>query len=225
MKNLQNALTLKQLYQLKQIGYRYTNLSPYQPKVISKNIEDINEIDILKDEALKCSLCDLSKSRQRVIFGDGYKNADIMFISNTPNSLQESSNELFIGRGGEMLANIIERVLLIPKSQIYLTHIVKCRPPNNTPITPTEAHSCLSYIRKEIELVKPKIIITLGEEAYNYLMGKESKMEEIRGVPKKMDNYIVVPTLHINSLLRDKSAKRYVFEDMKLVRRLYKKSH
>jgi len=226
MRNLQNALTLKQLYQLKQIGYRYTNLylSEIQNNIKKKHLfskkKDIQTVEYSRANILNCSLCQLSKSRLNVIDGGGNSDADIMFILDSPTYLQESSNRLFIGNSSQMLINMIENVLLIPKSQIYFTHIVKCRPPNAQPITPTQAHSCLPYLHKEIELVKPKIIVTIGGEAYKYLTGDNRSIADVRGTQIKKNGYTIIPTFHIKYLLRNPSAKRYVFEDMKLVRSL-----
>jgi len=226
MKNLQNALTLKQLYQLKQIGYKYTNLcsikvqKSIRPKRISTPITDINRVEYLIDDALNCSLCQLSKTRSRVVFGGGNTDADIMFISDAPTYLQENSNQLFIGRSSDMLINMIESVLFIPKSQIYFTHIIKCRPPDAQAITTIQAHSCLPYLHKEIELVKPKIIVTIGTEAYRYLTGDSAKIEDVRGTIIKKDGYIIIPIFHIKYLLRNPSAKKYTFKDMKLVKSL-----
>ena len=223
MTNLHNALLLKQLYQLKQLGYRYTDLSIPAKKKREVDIESINNLNILREDRENCSLCELSKTRLRVVSGEGNGDADVMFISTTPNSLQEDNNSLFIGKSGELLANMIERVLLIPKSDIYLTNLVKCRPSNNTPITPTEAHSCLPYLQREIELVKPKIIVTLGIEAYNYLTGENRDIDEVRGKSIRKKSYIILPTFNINYLLRNPSAKRYAFEDMKLIKYLMEK--
>jgi DNA polymerase len=226
MKNLQNALTLKQLYQLKQIGYRYTNLYPtkVQNSIKQKQISTPNMetkiVEYLQDDATNCSLCQLSKTRSRVVFGGGNPNADIMFVSDMPTYLQDNSNQLFIGRSSEMLINIIESVLLIPKSEVYFTHIVKCKPPNAQQITPTQIHTCLPYLHKEIELVKPKIIVTIGGEAYKYLTGDSRKISDVRGTIIKKDGYTIVPIFHIKYLLRNPSAKRYVFEDIKLVKSL-----
>ncbi len=217
MKNLRNALLLKQLYQLKQLGYKYSNIS-ITPQKESVDIKGIKDISILKNEALSCTLCDLSKNRKQVVFGDGNPNADIMFISDNINFAQENTNNLFSGRSGELLSNMIEKVLLISKSKIYFTNLVKCRPDNNTKITTTEAHTCLFYLKQEIELVKPKIVVTLGIDAYNYLTEGNVKLEDIRGKSQIRDKYIIVPTFHLNHLLREPSAKRFAFEDMKLIK-------
>jgi DNA polymerase len=153
-----------------------------------------------------------------VIFGEGNPDADILFIGEAPNSTEESSRSIFVGRAGEMLTNMIEKVLLIARSDVYLTNIVKCRPPNNRVPSPTEAHSCLPYLKKEIEAIEPKIIVTLGESAYHYLTGDDVTMAQIRGTINKQENYTIIPTYHPNYLLRNPSAKKESFADMKLIK-------
>jgi len=218
MKNLHNALLLKQLYQLKQLGYRYTDisLSTYQ----SSELHLPSTLEELKKQAQSCHLCQLSKSRESVMFGEGNPNADILFIGEAPNSTEESGRVLFVGRAGEMLTNMIEKVLLISRSDVYLTNVVKCRPQNNRIPTPTEAHSCLPYLKKEIEVIKPKIIVTLGETAYHYLTGDDLTITQVRGTINKQESYTIVPTYHPNYLLRNPSAKKESFADMKLIKHL-----
>ncbi|MBL0721985.1 MAG: uracil-DNA glycosylase, partial [Sulfurovum sp.] len=185
----------------------------------SVDIQEIKDIGILRNEALACTLCDLSKIRREVLFGGGNPNAEIMFISDSINIAQESSNNLFAGRSGNLLVNMIERVLLIPVSKIYFTNLIKCRP-HNGQITSTEAHTCLFYLKQEIELVKPRIIVTLGIDAYNYLTGEKAKLEDVRGQFQKKDRYILIPTFHLTHLLRESSAKKLAFEDMKLIKNM-----
>jgi DNA polymerase len=230
MKNLQNALTLKQLYQLKQIGYKYNDLyqcrvtNNSKPKIVQNIvndiIEDIQPIENNIENILNCSLCQLSNTRSRVVAGGGDYNADVMFISDTPTYLQANSDNLFVGRSSEMLINMVQKVLLVPISKIYFTHIVKCRPPNGDLATTTQAHSCLPYLHKEIELVKPKVVVTIGTEAYKYLTGDNKKIVDVRGTQIKKDGYTIIPIFHIKYLLRNPSAKKYTFEDMKLVKSL-----
>ena len=218
MKNLHNALLLKQLYQLKQLGYRYTDLSLSQHK--ESDLQLPSSMDALKKQALNCHLCELSKSRSHVVFGEGNENAEILFVGEGPGATEDSTGHPFVGRAGEVLTNMIEKVLLIPRSEVYIANIVKCRPPNNRVPTATEAHTCLPYLHKQIESIKPKLIITLGATAYHYLTGDESKITQIRGTIQKRDHYTIIPTFHPSYLLRNPSAKKEAFVDMKLIKSL-----
>jgi len=213
MKNLKNALLLKQLYQLRQLGYKYTSATVYKEDEPDLSLPDT--LEKLKVQAQQCHLCELSKSRNSVVFGEGSPQADIMFIGEAPGATEDSMGKPFTGRSGELLTKMIENVLLIKREEVYITNIVKCRPPDNRAPTPTEAHTCYSFLLKQIELVKPKLIITLGGTAYHYMTGDETGISKIRGTLHQQNGYTLIPTYHPSFLLRNPSAKKEVFEDLK----------
>lgn len=218
MKNLRNALLLKQLYQLKQLGYNYTNITAYKEDQLDLSLP--NTLESLQKQAQNCHLCELSKSRGKVVFGEGNPHADILFIGEAPGATEDSSGKPFVGRSGELLTKMIENVLQISRSDVYVTNIVKCRPPNNQVPTPTQAHTCQPYLLKQIELIKPKLIVTLGATAYHYLTGDETGITKIRGTLHKQNGYTLIPTYHPSYLLRNPSAKKEVFEDLLKVKNL-----
>jgi len=218
MKNLRNALLLKQLYQLQQLGYKYTSVTPYKEEELDLSLPDT--LQSLQKQAENCHLCELSKSRQKVVFGEGNPHADILFIGEAPGATEDSSGKPFVGRSGELLTKMIENVLGISRNDVYITNIVKCRPPNNQVPTPTQAHTCQPYLLKQIELIKPKLIVTLGATAYHYLTGDETGITKIRGTIHQQNGYTLIPTYHPSYLLRNPSAKKEVFEDLKKVKEL-----
>lgn len=218
MKNLKNALLLKQLYQLRQLGYKYTSATVYKEDEPDLSLPDT--LEKLKVQAQQCHLCELSKSRNSVVFGEGSPQADIMFIGEAPGATEDSMGKPFTGRSGELLTKMIENVLLIKREEVYITNIVKCRPPDNRAPTPTEAHTCYSFLLKQIELVKPKLIVTLGGTAYHYMTGDETGISKIRGTLHQQNGYTLIPTYHPSFLLRNPSAKKEVFEDLKKVKAL-----
>ncbi len=218
MKNLKNALLLKQLYQLKQLGYKYTSASIYKEDEPDLTLPDT--LDKLREQSLKCHLCELSKSRTNVVFGEGNPQADIMFIGEGPGATEDSMGRPFVGRSGELLTKMIENVLLIKREETYIANVVKCRPPNNRVPTPTEAHTCQPFLLKQIELIKPKIIITLGGTAYHYMTGDETGITKVRGTLLQQNGYTLIPTYHPSFLLRNPSAKKEVFADLKKVKEL-----
>ena len=221
MKNLKNALLLKQLYLLKQLGYHYTSVTAFKEKEADLTLP--NTLDKLKKQALECHLCQLSKSRSHVVFGEGNVHADIMFIGEAPGSTEDSSGKPFVGRSGELLTKMIENVLLLSREAVYITNIVKCRPRDNAEPTSSEAHSCQPYLLKQIELIKPKIIVALGGTAYYYLTNDDSKISKIRGTIHQQNGYTLLATYHPSYLLRNPSAKKEVFEDLKKVKALLEK--
>ncbi len=218
MKNLKNALLLKQLYTLKQLGFRYTSASIYKESEPDLFLPD--DLEKLKAQALQCHLCELSKHRTNMVFGEGDPQADIMFIGEGPGATEDKMGRPFVGRSGELLTKMIENVLLIPREAVYIANIVKCRPPNNRIPTPSEAHTCQPFLQKQIALIDPKIIITLGGTAYHYMTGDETGITKIRGTLLQQEGYTLIPTYHPSFLLRNPSAKKEVFEDLKKVKAL-----
>jgi DNA polymerase len=220
MKNLKNALLLKQLYQLKQLGFNYTSVSPYRED--ESNLLLPNTLEKLKKQALQCHLCELSKSRINVVFGEGDPKATLMFVGEAPGSSEDSMGKPFVGRSGELLTKMIENVLHIKREDVYITNIVKCHTPQNRTPTPTEAHTCQPYLLKQIELIKPKFIVALGSTAYHYLTGDETAISKVRGIAQQQENYTIIPTFHPSYLLRNPSAKKEVFEDLLKIKELLK---
>lgn len=219
MKNLHNALLLKQLYQLKELGYKYTDITPLS-YVDSNPLELPNSLHKLKLQAENCHLCSLSKSRTKVVFGEGAEEAKIMFIGDIPLAMEDDVGRPFLGRGGEMLTAMIEKVLGLSRHDVYVTNLLKCHPLTNQEIHETQLHTCKAYLFKEIELIQPKIVVTLGEKAYHYVTNDFRDLKEIRGTVTPYKQYILVPTYHPNFLLKNPSLKAEVFEDLKKIKAL-----
>ncbi len=218
MKNLRNALLLKQLYQLKELGYRYTTVTPYREQEPDLSLP--HTLEALKAQALGCHLCELSKGRSHVVFGEGSPQATVLFVGEAPGVSEDSIGRVFVGRSGELLTKMIEGVLKIPRSQAYLTTLVKCRPLQESRPNSTQIHSCLAYLHKEIELIAPKVVVTLGETPYRYLTGEEGSLDQVHGVLHTHESYQIIPTYHPSYLLRNPALKPAVFEDLKRVKAL-----
>lgn len=216
MKNLHNALLLKQLQQLKELGYQYTDVKPFSHEE-QKSLSLPSNLDELKKQAQNCHLCSLSKSRNHVVFGEGESLATIMFVGDVPLEIEDNEGKIFLGRGGEMLTAMIEKVLKLPRNQVYLTNLLKCHPMATKEVVESEYHTCKAYLFKEIELVNPKIVVTLGEKAYHYLTNDSTPLKEIRGVVIKTHSYTIIPTFHPNFLIKNPSFKKEVFLDLKKI--------
>jgi len=221
MKNLKNILLLKQLYTLKNIGFTYTSVMPFVDN--ETTLELSSDLTNLQKQALNCHLCQLSKTRTNVVFGEGNPNANLMIVAEAPGEQEDLTAKVFVGRSGELLDKMITNVLQMNRKDLYIANIVKCRPPNNQ--TPKEeyAYTCLPFIQKQIEIIKPKIIISLGATAYRYLTNDTTSLNKIRGNIYKQNGYTIIPTYHPSYLLRNPSAKKYVFEDLKLIKSLLEK--
>ena len=218
MKNLKNALLLKQLYQLKQLGYKYTSVTIY--KEDEPDLSLPNTLESLEKQAKECHLCDLSKSRTKVVFGEGSLTANLMIVGDAPSNSDDSSGKVFTGRSGELLTKMLENVLGLTRAEVYISNVLKCRALDTQSPSPTFAHTCHPYLLKQITLIQPKIIIAFGELAYQYLTGDDSPLVEVRGSVHEKEGYKVIPTYHPNYLLRNPSAKKEVFEDLKKVKDL-----
>ena len=218
MKNLKNALLLKQLYQLKQLGYNYTSVNIF--KEDEPDLTLPNTLDSLEKQAKECHLCELSKSRQKVVFGEGSLSANVMIVGDAPSNSDDSAGKVFTGRSGDLLTKMMENVLGLTRQEVYITNVLKCRALDTQSPSPAFAHTCHPYLLKQIELVQPKIIIAFGELAYQYLTGDDSALVDARGSVHEKEGYKVIPTYHPNYLLRNPSAKKEVFEDLKKVRSL-----
>jgi DNA polymerase len=218
MKNLKNALLLKQLYIQKEIGFCYTSLMPYCDD--EPNLSLPHNLEELQKQANSCHLCQLSKSRTNVVFGGGNPKARLMFVGEGPGATEDSMGKPFVGKSGELLTKMIENVLLLKREDVYIANIVKCRPPNNRTPHEEEAYTCLPYLQKQIELIKPQIIVSLGATAYRYLTNDTTSITKIRGTIYTQNGYKLIPTYHPSYLLRNPSAKKEVFEDLKLIKSL-----
>ena len=163
-----------------------------------------------------CQKCKLCKTRQNIVFGTGNKNAKIMFIGEGPGADEDRLGEPFVGRAGKLMDMAFEMVG-IKREEVYIANIVKCRPPANRNPEDDESYACMDYLRNQVILVKPEIIVLLGSVALKNILGKEYGITASRGkwVEKKGIKYM--PTWHPAALLRDESKKVDFVRDLMLV--------
>jgi uracil-DNA glycosylase len=184
------------------------------PEAPQKELPLPSDISQLHAQMAQCHLCDLSKVRQRVLTGYGNPKAEIMFIDGFPSMIEDESGESFVGRSGASLQNMITKVLGLETKEIYLSHVLKCRPSHHHKILESELSSCKPYIFKQIELVQPKVIVTLGELAYSSLVNDSSNFEQIRGQKIPFEGKTLVPIYHPSHLLRNPSLKKCTMDDL-----------
>lgn len=170
----------------------------------------------LEKSIINCQRCKLGRTRQNIVFGVGNKNAKLMFIGEGPGADEDRLGEPFVGRAGKLMDMAFETVG-IKREEVYIANIVKCRPPSNRNPEDEEAIACLNYLRNQVILVKPKIIVLLGSVALKNILGKEYGITNSRGkwIEKKGIKYM--PTWHPAALLRDESKKIDFIKDLKLV--------
>ena len=170
----------------------------------------------LENSIKNCQKCNLCKARQNIVFGVGNKNATIMFIGEGPGADEDRLGEPFVGRAGKLM-NMAFKMVGINREYVYIANIVKCRPPQNRNPKEDEATACLDYLRNQVVLVKPKIIVLLGSVALKNILGKEYGITASRGkwIEKKGITYM--PTWHPAALLRDENKKIDFIKDLMLV--------
>jgi uracil-DNA glycosylase len=183
----------------------------------------LTETNEQKLTALKCTYTDCQKcplakqGRKQVVFGDGNTQATLMFVGEGPGKDEDEQGRPFVGRAGVLLTSIIQAMNL-ERSQVYISNVVKCRPPANRVPTPDESSTCKDMLLyKEIEIIKPKIICTLGATATQALLGEDTKITKARGVFFEFKGTLVLPTYHPAYLLRNPAEKKTVWEDMQKI--------
>jgi DNA polymerase len=165
-----------------------------------------------------CTRCKLhTLGRKQVVFGVGNPNADLMFVGEAPGADEDIQGEPFVGRAGQLLTKIIEAIDL-KREQVYIANVIKCRPPGNRNPEPDEVDTCEPFLFRQIDVIKPKVIVALGKFAAQSLLRTTEPITRIRGREFKYRNAILMPTYHPAYLLRNPASKREVWEDMKRVR-------
>ncbi|WP_281950774.1 uracil-DNA glycosylase [Nitrosophilus kaiyonis] len=218
MDKIKKAKLLKNLYYQKWIGYQY--IDPINIENNHKNISLPNSLEKLKEIVKNCHLCDLSKTRKNVVFGEGNPHAKLMFIGEGPGATEDEMGRPFVGRAGQLLTKMIENVLEIKREDVYIANIVKCRPPNNRVPTEEEAKTCMPYLIKQIEIINPKILVALGSTSYRYLTNDTTPISKIRGEIVKYKDKILIPTYHPSFLLRNPSKKKEAYLDLLKIKSL-----
>jgi len=217
MTHIEKIRLLKLLYQYRAMGFEY--FQEYRPLSLSKQPTLSHNLEELKSSVAQCHLCALAKSRKNVIFGAGNLKAKVMFIGDNPGVSEDETGMLFSGKSGELLANMIEKVLLIPKEEVYVTTILKCKTPDNRVPTPEEVACCKPYIMQQIQTIRPQIIVALGSTSFHHLTGEyDTPIDKIRGTVLNFGEAKLIPTFHPSFLLRNPSSKKEVFADMLKVR-------
>jgi DNA polymerase len=165
-----------------------------------------------------CTRCKLhTLGRRQVVFGVGNPNADLMFVGEAPGADEDVQGEPFVGRAGQLLTKIIEAIGMA-RSDVYIANVIKCRPPQNRNPEPDEVDRCEPFLFRQIETIKPKVIVALGKFAAQSLLKTTEPITRLRGREYKYRDAILMPTYHPAFLLRNPSSKREVWEDMKRVR-------
>ena len=175
--------------------------------------EDLEE---LKQSFKECKKCKLCTTRQNIVFGVGNPKAEIMFIGEGPGADEDRQGEPFVGKAGQLMNKAFD-VVGIKREDVYIANIVKCRPPHNRDPEKDEITACMNYLRNQVIIIKPKIIVLLGRIALQNILGEEYRITASRGKWIEKKEIMYMPTWHPAALLRDETKKIDFLEDLKKV--------
>jgi uracil-DNA glycosylase family 4 len=175
------------------------------------------EYDNLKSEILNCRKCNLADTRNNVIFGEGNAKAGVFIIGEAPGRDEDIQGRPFVGRSGQLLDKILSACGFNRVDHVFISNIVKCRPPDNRVPTQLEAKICLPWLLKQIELIDPVILILLGSTALKYIVGHSMRITSVRGTWIDFQGRMVMPVYHPSALLRNPELKRDTWEDFKRI--------
>ena len=193
--------------------------TPTQPPAPGEKAPVISLHPTLKDvreELGDCRRCKLARSRTRLVFGDGPPQASLMFIGEGPGAEEDLQGLPFVGAAGQLLNKLLGKMGLA-REEVYVANIVKCRPPGNRDPESDETHACLPFLKKQIEAIRPRVIVTLGRPATQALLETKAPLTRIRGAWQRYRKIPVMPTFHPSYLLRFPQERRKTWEDMQQV--------
>ena len=171
----------------------------------------------LEKECAECRRCELWATRTNVVFGCGNREADLMFVGEAPGEQEDLSGTPFVGRAGQLFDRYLE-VVGIPRESVYIANMLKCRPPKNRDPKPEEQDLCIEYLRAQVRLVKPKLIVCLGRISAMRLIKPDFKITKEHGVWYDKGDYKMTAVFHPSLLLRDPRKKTEMLADMQAVK-------
>ena len=216
MKSFQNLTLLQNLYRLKAIGFEY--IDHFEMNEKNSYAQPTSLLELTKS-INNCHLCDLNKSRQQSMSGYGNSNASLFILDYQVSQAQDSTNSYYAGRSGETLKKMIENVLQLSEKDVYLTHAVKCKPLQSNKPSVSEWNSCKSYLFAQLNFVQPKVIVTLGIDAYTHLTNDLAEnFENVRGHVIDFKQYKLIPIYHPQFLLRNPELKKITLNDLQTIK-------
>ncbi len=178
---------------------------------------DFESLEQIAKHVLRCRNCPLCQERTHAVPGEGNGDApDILFVGEGPGADEDEQGRPFVGKAGQLLDKMIEAVGY-RREKVFIANIVKCRPPNNRKPLPEEMEICLPYLRQQIRLIRPKVIVGLGGTAMEGLLGEKVSITRMRGIWQEYQGIRLMPTFHPSYLLRDPSQKKEAWLDLKMV--------
>lgn len=189
--------------------------------IMSKEVVRLLKWRELYEECLQCNKCNLGNKRTNMVFGDGNSRGKIVFIGEAPGADEDRIGLPFVGRAGQLLTKGLTALNLIRENDYYICNVCKCRPDNNRVPYEDEAVACLPYLRNQVALIKPKIIVCLGATAMKYILGNDFRITRDRGKWIERKGCYIMATFHPAALFRDENKKVLLWEDLKSIKKKY----
>jgi DNA polymerase len=202
----------------KTCGINYFQKPEEQKIILSEDNQPL--LDRVVEEIGDCKRCKLHPTRKNIVFGSGNPGARLMLVGEAPGAEEDEQGMPFVGKAGQLLTKIIEAIDL-KRSDVYIANILKCRPPSNRNPEEDEIKTCIPFLEKQIKIIAPKIVCTLGNIATRAMLDTDMGITKLRGRFHERSGLKVMPTYHPSYLLRDQSKKRETWEDMKKVKKEY----
>ena len=184
-----------------------------------------DSLDGLRAAIGDCRRCKLCSGRTNLVFGVGHPRAKLMFVGEGPGRDEDLKGEPFVGRAGQLLTDIITKGMGLNREEVYICNVVKCRPPENRNPEPDEVAACEPFLKKQIDIVRPDIIVGLGKFAVQTLLNSKVPISKLRGVWASYHGIQLMPTFHPAYLLRNPADKKLVWEDIKQVIKVMRGEH
>jgi DNA polymerase len=185
-----------------------------EPEAIRTTFSTLEEV---REEIGDCRRCKLHKGRTTIVFGEGSATASLVFVGEGPGFEEDQQGRPFVGAAGQLLTDIIEKGMKLKRADVYICNIVKCRPPGNRNPEPDEVDACIGFVKQQIAVIRPKVIVTLGNVPTQNLLGTKQGITKLRGTWQEYNGIPVMPTFHPSYLLRSPSEKKWVWADIQQV--------
>lgn len=187
--------------------------------LLEPTLDRLESLEAVAKQVAGCTLCGLSKGRNRTVPGEGSPTARLMLVGEGPGATEDETGRPFVGAAGELLTQILGSIG-IPRESVFIANIVKCRPPQNRKPLPDESAACLPYLHRQVQLVNPKVLVALGATAAEGLLGARQSLGNLRGLVHSFWGIPLVVTYHPAALLRNPNWKKPTWDDVRIARQL-----
>ncbi len=195
------------------------SVEPPEPVLLGNDLANLRSLDEIAERIRTTYCCNLCPNRTNAVPGEGNPKARLMLVGEGPGATEDQTGRPFVGQAGQLLNSILEAIGL-RREDVYITNVVKCRPPQNRKPLPDEVAACIPYLYRQIELIKPKVIVALGGTAGEALLGVKKSLGELRGKVHRFGGIPLVVTYHPAALLRNPNWKKPTWDDVRIARQL-----